>query len=974
MRKLFINLTMVLGIMSAQAQVGVQTITDAQNGRSYKFEENTASPKAPGATSGDALVVWNLSEEYATGSEIYISDEVDGARRIVNNWSLNDARIEAYLNEDQEVVWDFQTSYDFTTFCASKDCDLIVVVDNPNVIALNGDGEVLNTISVGDSGVKAVVRPDGIGYYVAVITSSGNTELSYYKKESTTVEWTISLEGRAVAMNVSAINNRLIVGASDVNVIYFIDAEEGVIKQDDIYYYNNSPTQAPALSYTGEYLAFADFTGNGTLMMYNWNTERYEEMWCVSLSGEGESSTWGAGQAISPDGSYVAFGTLGFLSSGYQGNIFLFNSYSSTPEWVYSDCGDEVKYISFNNDGSMFACAGMGAMDNSTSDLWLFRPQSSEPYMELSTPGSMNVCTFSPDGKYVAVTGKAVHDRDMGWGGNAYLIKAEDESVGTLSGKIFASGNKMVTINELDDYYCCTTFDLAYSIRYIPEGTYSVTISATGYYPVTLNDVVINGGETTTIDTSLVKVADPVTNLYATKGESPVSVSLVWDEYPDDCQGYAIYRKENPDGPFENRIAVSDVFYFTDSTPIPTIEYTYAVTAIFEDGYETPLTCIQLGWTSTSFIVTDAEVYEGTAPVIDGQKGADEWNDAFVFDISDFKGKTNEIEQAGSVLAYVKMNGDKVYFAVEVFSDETLNANDCVALYWDDNCDRQYPVNNESNPDDSEGNFWLKYTGSGTSMTYRPLYDGGSVGTTIDVPDAELEFGMVDGHVFVEFAFVIGNEPYNISPVDNRSGMYMYYRSEGTDYMAYWPYNNKDTFNPFYYNTVIFNAEHNAPAAPQNLHVDIGFSEFFGTLMWDAVECNNLDHYLVNINGEDVPCYGTTLLFAFEPNTTYNVFVKAIDHSGLQSPESETLTFTTGAMSVNETETQRFDIYPNPADSQVIIAGEDIHSVELLNVSGQIVARYFVEDNVVTISTEALSPAVYFVRINGVLSQKLIVN
>ena len=98
MRKLFINLTMVLGIMSAQAQVGVQTITDAQNGRSYKFEENTASPKAPGATSGDALVVWNLSEEYATGSEIYISDEVDGARRIVNNWSLNDARITGYAH------------------------------------------------------------------------------------------------------------------------------------------------------------------------------------------------------------------------------------------------------------------------------------------------------------------------------------------------------------------------------------------------------------------------------------------------------------------------------------------------------------------------------------------------------------------------------------------------------------------------------------------------------------------------------------------------------------------------------------------------------------------------------------------------------------------------------------------------------------------------------------------------------------
>ncbi|MGN0032728.1 MAG: carboxypeptidase regulatory-like domain-containing protein [Candidatus Limimorpha sp.] len=970
MKKVFLLLTMVLGIMLVQAQVGVKVTTDAQQGSNYQFGMNVVSPKAAAGVSGDAVVVWNISEEYAIGGEIYISDEIDGNRRTVNNWTLNDSRIETYLNESQDVVWDFETNYAFTSLFASKDCELILIVDNPNLIALNGDGEVLNDLVINDNSVKVAVRPDGIGYYVSIVNSSGNTDVSYYKKESTTAEWTITIDGRAVAMNVSETNNRLLVGVSSSNTIYVIDGEEGDIIQDDIYYYNNSPTQSPAISANGDYIAFADFSGKGTLM--KWNGERYDEVWSASLSRSGESSTWGAAQAISPDGKYVAFGTLGFISSGYQGTIFLFNNYSSTPEWIYTDCGDEVKYISFNGDGTLFACAGMGAMDNSTSDLWIFRPQSDNPYMELNTPGSMNVCSFSPDGKYVTVTGKAVHDRDMGWGGNAYLINTAVATVGTLSGTTDVI-NGLVTINELDDYYVRTNNDGTFSMSYIPEGVYSVTITCVGYEPLTLQDVVINGGETTIINADLNSLGSPVTNLYATQNESPTTVNLVWNEYEGECQGYAVYRKESFDAPFEQPLGTTYEVGFSDNTAIPTHEYFYAVTAIIDEDAQTPFSNISMGCASTTFLVTEADAYEGTAPTIDGQKGADEWNDAFIFDISDFTGKTNEIEPAGSVLAYVKMNGGKLYFAVEVFTDETLNANDCVALYWDDNCDRQYPVKNETNPDDSEGNFWMKYTGSGTSMTYRPLYDGGSVGTTIDVPDAELEFGMVDGHVFVEFSFVIGNETYNITPVNNRSGMYMYYRSEGSDYMAYWPYNNKDTFNPIDYNTVVFNVEHVAPEAPQNLRVDLGYSEFFATLLWDAVECNNFDHYAVNINGEDVNCYGTSLLFAYEPNTTYNIYIKTIDHSGLQSPASETLTFTTGAMSMHETDANLFELYPNPADSKVIIAGTEINFVEVINVSGQIVGRYNVVNNVVIISTENLEPGVYFVIINGNTTKKLIV-
>lgn len=970
MKKLFLFLIMALGIVSVQAQVGVRVITDAQTGRSYQFDNNVANPKSIGETTGDAVVVWNISETYATGGEIYISNEMDGDRKIVNNWSLNDRRIEAYLNESSEPVWEVAVGYDYGYLSSSKDCELMLVIDNPNAVAIDGAGNILNTISIGENNACGVVRPDGNGYYVSVRNGAGDTDVSYYIKGATTAEWTITLTGSVVAMNVSEFNSRLLVAMSEPRkVIYVLDGEEGDIIQDDFYYYNNSPTQSPAVSADGDYIAYADFSGKGTLK--KWNGEKYETVWSVSLSCPGESSTWGAGQAISPDGKYIAFGTLGFISSGYQGAIFLFNNYSSTSEWLYTDCGDEVKYISFNEDGSLFACAGMGAIGNVTSDMWVFRPQSNEPYMELNTPGSMNTCTFSPDGKYVVVTGKSVHDREMGWGGNAYLVKTEVENVGALAGTTNV-GNAIVTVNELDEYYIRTNADGTFSMRFIQEGTYSVTIEAIGYESVTLQNVVINGGETATIETSLTPSGLPVTGLYATQGESPVCVSLVWDECQD-CQGYAVYRKETQDAPFDNPIATCSTAEFSDYTAIPTCEYYYAVTAILNGNAETPLSNIAVGWASTSFIVTEAEVYEGTVPTVDGQKNAGEWDDAFVFDISDFTGKTNEIEQAGSVLAYIKMNGNKIYFAVEVFSDEILDAEDCVALYWDDNCDRQYPVKNESNPDDSEGNYWMKYTGSGTSMTYRPLYKGGSVGTTINVPDAELEFGMVDGHVFVEFALEIGDETYNITPADNRSGMYMYYRSAGSDYMAYWPYNNNDTFDPVDYNTVIFNASHNAPLAPQNLRVDLGYSESFGTLLWDAVECNNFDHYVVNVNGEETACYGTSLMFRYELSTTYNVYITTFDHSGLQSPASETLTFTTGAMSVDESDIRQFAVYPNPADSYLTVSGWDICQIEILNIAGQIVGKYEVGGDIVILPVGNLESGIYFVRINGVLAEKVII-
>jgi len=969
MKKAFLLLTLAFVIMGAQAQTGARVITDPQNGRTYEFGKNITNQKAVGEVTGDAEVVWHLNETYAIGAEAFVGNDINGVRTLSVNWTLNDQRIDGYKNEDQNAVWQVETTYDFTSYFSSKNGELNLIIDQPNAYVVDGNGVTVNTLEIGENGAFGAVRPDGTGYYIGVRDGNGKTDVSYYSGADT-FEWTQSVAGSVVSMTVAEDNSRILVGMAQPEKVIYVLNSEGDVLQDDIYYYNNSPTQSPAISANGDYLAYADFSGNGTLM--KWNGERYENVWKVSIGCAGESSTWGAGQAISPDGKYVAFGTLGFVSSGYDGAIFLFNNYSSTPEWVYTNCGDEVQYISFNEDGSLFACAGMGPMDHSTADLLVFRPQSIIPYMELNTPGSLTACTFSPDGKYVITAGKAVHDREMGWGGNAYLIKTETATVGILDGTINV-GDAVVTVNGLDNYYVRSNEDGTFSMRYIPEGTYTVTVSKTGYTTVTLENVVISGGETTTIDANLESVGEPLTGLYATQGASATGVGLVWDAYEGEgLSGYVIYRKDAAEAPYGNPIAICEENEYIDVTAIPTHNYFYAVTAVIDEELETPYSEDAEGWASAAFIVETAEAYVGAAPTIDGVKDAEEWNDAFVFDISDFLGSNNNIEPAGSVLAYMKTDGNKMYFAVEVFTDTILNSGDCVAMYWDDNGDGMYPVKDEANLDNSEGNYWMKYTGDGaTSMTYRPIYKGGGVGTTGDVPEAELVFGDAEGHVFVEFALVIGEETYDLTPVDNMSTMYMYYRSEGSDYHAYWPYNNTDTFDPVGYNTVIYNVEHVAPAAPTNLRAEAVSSDNYVAVYWDAPASNDIDHYIVYVNDEEgVECEGTTYMFQKEVATVYEIYVIAVDHSGLESPKSETLTFGT---SVNENNAQQFVIYPNPAKGQVIISGENINTVEIFNMTGQIVRRFNVHNDSLVISTENLGSGMYFVTINGKSTQKLIV-
>ncbi len=125
--------------------------------------------------------------------------------------------------------------------------------------------------------------------------------------------WLIGdLTANVVGLSLSKNNARLVAAfAQGYKQIWVIDPITGDILQDDLYYYDNSPSQDPALSANGDYLAYSDFSGMAYL--YHWNGERFESVWTASVAGPGASSTWGCTNAISDDGSLIGFATWGPL-------------------------------------------------------------------------------------------------------------------------------------------------------------------------------------------------------------------------------------------------------------------------------------------------------------------------------------------------------------------------------------------------------------------------------------------------------------------------------------------------------------------------------------------------------------------------------------------------------------------------------------------------------------------------------------
>ena len=969
MKKNFI-LTLIIVVMASGNLLAqhhaVKTTTEPNKGETLEYGISNLSTDR--ATTDDPSIIWEKYESGAMPDDVFY---IDATGNYLVYYGLNQKRVTLFDSQG-EVKWEKPISSGGRA-AVSLMGNAIAYSDDNELYVVNIEGTEIfhETFDYPVSHFK--LDSDGTRIFVTY----GRYEDSYYAiacygfgvTKSDPI-WVVGdLTVNPVGISLSKNNARLVVAfAQGYKQIWVIDPMTGDILQNDLYYYDNSPSQDPALSANGDYLAYADFSGMAYL--YHWNGERYESVWTASIAGPGASSTWGCANAISDDGSLIAIGTLDFVSSGYDGCCYLFNNYSNEPIWTYTGCGDEVTQAAMSDDGSVIGFVTWGPMDHSTPDFFLFRKQSGTPIAGLTTPGSMEHIDISATGLYAIIGGKAVHCREMGSGSRVYAIQSIADNMGILNGIVNLEGTEnnsgvTITINELEDYFETTAEDGSFTIRAIPEGSYSVTAGIPGYLPVTEN-ISISGGEITTLNINMEAVGTPISDLYASQGAYDY-VELTWSEQ-DGATGYNIYRKNTLNAPFGEPMATigTGEGYFEDHTAIPTQQYYYTVTAQLDEELQTPYSNICLGYATTAYITHTIDVYDGAAPTIDGIMSDGEWNDAFRVEVSNYLLPV----EMGSVTLHLKMDDNYLYVCSENRMDTEWTNNDGVAFYIDDNNDGTYPPQG----DDSEGNYWMYY-GTPNTVRYRPIYDNGGVGTVINLPEEIIACDMSQGYETIEFALPLGNdETWKLNTDNGSSGLYLFVRDAATATMfGKWPAENNETFAPTYYGVMNYHVENAVPEPPTNLRIDeaVNAQGIYTPIMWDMPVMNDFDHfnlYFVDNPDQHEEVYGTQWIFEVDDEEEVSIYVTTVDQAGQESVPSETLTFRPGSENVNEYGQTSLSLYPNPTHN-VLNLNADLQGhteVMVLDMNGKTVKHYVVNGlNEMRLNVNDLQSGVYFIRVSN---------
>ncbi|MCF8366694.1 MAG: carboxypeptidase regulatory-like domain-containing protein, partial [Bacteroidales bacterium] len=749
MKKLFslANLLFAVVMITTAQQYNFQkSITNSETGVTVQFQQSEKpsllnEAYSIGGSSKDLQVNWQFTDGAAVGSKVLVSGE---SGYTYNSWWLNNERVSLYSNSST-AAWEYPITAEWEYPIDMTPDGAYMVAGYDSVVQVFSSStqsliwEKITTASI----IGTKISEDGTMVYVLENMPDGANKcnVTAYEVGNEEAIWLTAFPETGTAFAASGDRSRLaLCQYTGANKLWVIDTENGDVIFDT-FYKNQNP---PAFSYDGNVLLNGDYSGYAYVYEYDEGMGTYTEKWNFKVGGGG-TSAWVCGMDVSADGSLVAFGTLVFLTGGYDGEIYAFNTYSPEPLWVFEHAGDMVTSVSISDDGSLIAACGYGPLDHSKPDLYLFRKESGTPIFNVTTNGSFNAVDISEDGTLCSVTGKAVHAREFGSGGLLYNINSNPGG-GTLTGTVNAESAKIEVLG-INDYYAFSADDGMYQIKYIPTGTYSVKASKVGYYPVTIDNVLIVEGGITTENFTLEATGNPPTDLMASDGAG-YSVYLDWSyEDPDNVLGYNIYRKNIAEIQFpEEPIATvgNMEFYYDDVDVMPLKNYYYAVTAILEEDVQSPYSNVAEGSMAHGFVINEVSVYVGSTPVIDGTIDEGEWDDAFMMDASDFLGTYDNMPNpVGSVWMAYKMNEamTELYVACINANDTELEDHDEVALYIDDNNDGAYPATG----DDSEGNYWAAYYAAGNELKYRPIYNTGGVGTVFYLENPQLEVSDATG-------------------------------------------------------------------------------------------------------------------------------------------------------------------------------------------------------------------------------------
>jgi hypothetical protein len=205
----------------------------------------------------------------------------------------------------------------------------------------------------------------------------------------------------------------------------------------------------------------------------------------------------------------------------------------------------------------------------------------------------------------------------------------------------------------------------------------------------------------------------------------------------------------------------------------------------------------------------------GTLPTIDGVVNfPGEWTGAAVVDVSDTLGVIGDPDAAGSVYLFMGWGvhgtlGDVLLLGVKNLQDQTIDDEDQIGIYFDDNNDGEW----DGSTYDLEGNFWVTVFRPDT-LAFRVIRAGGNPGDTTwvnleptvqlcgwaqnptsNTMDYEAMITITPDTVDQTWPYV--NWELQAVAVDSVIGFWMFCLDAGTgDYDAVWPQVSSSAFEP----------------------------------------------------------------------------------------------------------------------------------------------------------------------------------
>lgn len=361
-------------------------------------------------------------------------------------WGLNTERISLFNNISSTPLWEFSTNTNTSVNynAISDGRDYIVSGSYHNIYIFNNGSPtpVFNfnlETQLPDTGIAGPVDITSNGSFIVACASRSDSSWIFgFNRTSTNWVWryrvgqTQGTGGASIQGIKISGNDSLVIVNTYLGVYVFRTYTGEKLYSGSVNPSSTSGTQFPqAISGNGNYIATLNYSG--ALRLLQWNGSTYNQVW-----QHVESGAWITAADISYDGTKIACGTLNFLGgSNYDGKVKMFNISNSIPIWTYTGCGDEVPCVSFSKDGSILAACSWGDVGNTQNDLLIFKTSvpAAAPIYTVNSQGSFFWCSASQNGSTVIASGKRVHARTFGNGGQVFNIYVDtsDAPLGNIN-------------------------------------------------------------------------------------------------------------------------------------------------------------------------------------------------------------------------------------------------------------------------------------------------------------------------------------------------------------------------------------------------------------------------------------------------------------------------------------------------------------------------------------------------------------